>query len=141
MVLTKWRPKQDGRPFESRTQKLSERWPFESRTVRLTVGYCIHFYSICFSEDSPWPKLSVSYLYRFSMTLWDDFLSGRFDEYPSEGSISASINESYEDSDVTEATRRGWTGGGGRSIGEGRLCCGSGLGCCWCCCTGAVVVR
>jgi hypothetical protein len=35
MVKTKWRP------FESRTQKVSERWPFECRIVRLSdVVYC-----------------------------------------------------------------------------------------------------
>jgi hypothetical protein len=31
--------------FESRTQKVSERWPFESRTVQLSDGNCIPQYS------------------------------------------------------------------------------------------------
>ncbi len=55
MVKTKWRIQ-----FESRTQKVSERWPFESRTVRLSDVYCV-----VLSEHlkmRPWTTIEEDYI-------------------------------------------------------------------------------
>jgi hypothetical protein len=42
--LTKWPPNLAAilfLPFETQTQKVSERWPLESRTIPLSDVYCI----------------------------------------------------------------------------------------------------
>jgi hypothetical protein len=59
----RWLPKQDGRPFENRTQIVSEKWPFENQTVQFSDVDCFQMINVStfWQTQKDWTQRVESY--------------------------------------------------------------------------------